>query len=115
LGGRGRRISEFEASLVYRVSPRTARTTQRNPVSKNKTKTKNQKGVGEKEGRGGEVGGEVRREEKRKERKKLIFQGDNSESNRECNQASCMSFSTWTYNSHVHMHIRHTYRKRKKT
>jgi hypothetical protein len=33
--------SEFEASLVYRVSSRTARTTQRNPVSKNqKTKTK---------------------------------------------------------------------------
>jgi hypothetical protein len=32
--GRGRRISEFEASLVYRVSSRTARATQRNPVSK---------------------------------------------------------------------------------
>ena len=31
------RFSEFEASLVYRVSSRTARTTQRNPVS-NKTK-----------------------------------------------------------------------------
>jgi hypothetical protein len=44
LGGRGRRISEFEASLVYRVSPRAARATQRNPVSKNKkTKTKNKK------------------------------------------------------------------------
>ena len=37
LGGRGRRISEFEASLVYRVSSRTARAIQRNPVSKNKT------------------------------------------------------------------------------
>jgi hypothetical protein len=37
LGGRGRRISEFETSLVYRVSSRTARATQRNPVSKNKT------------------------------------------------------------------------------
>jgi hypothetical protein len=35
LGGRGRRVSEFEASLVYRVSSRTARATQRNPVSKN--------------------------------------------------------------------------------
>jgi hypothetical protein len=35
LGGRGRWISEFEASLVYRVSSRTARATQRNPVSKN--------------------------------------------------------------------------------
>jgi hypothetical protein len=39
LGGRGRWISEFEASLVYRVSSRTARATQRNPVSK-KTKNK---------------------------------------------------------------------------
>ena len=28
------KISEFEASLVYRVSSRTARATQRNPVSK---------------------------------------------------------------------------------
>jgi hypothetical protein len=41
---RGRRISEFKASLVYRVSSRTARATQRNPVSKkqkqNKTKQK---------------------------------------------------------------------------
>jgi hypothetical protein len=40
LGGRGRRISEFKAHLVYRVSSRTAKDTQRNPVSKNKT-TKN--------------------------------------------------------------------------
>jgi hypothetical protein len=39
---RGRQISEFEASLVYRVSSRTAKATQRNPVSK-KQKTKNQK------------------------------------------------------------------------
>jgi hypothetical protein len=38
LGGRGRQISEFEASLVYKVSSRTTRATQRNPVSKNKTK-----------------------------------------------------------------------------
>jgi hypothetical protein len=37
LGGRGRQISEFKASLVYRVISRTARVTQRNPVSK-KTK-----------------------------------------------------------------------------
>jgi hypothetical protein len=35
-GGRGRWISEFEASLVYRVSSRTARATQRSPVSKNR-------------------------------------------------------------------------------
>ena len=34
LGGRDRQISEFEASLVYRVSSRTARATQRNPVLK---------------------------------------------------------------------------------
>jgi hypothetical protein len=47
LGGRGRQISEFKASLVYRVSSRTARATQRNPVSKkqkqNKTKKKTNK------------------------------------------------------------------------
>jgi hypothetical protein len=41
LGGRGRWISEFEASLVYRVSSRIARAKQRNPVSK-KTKSQNQ-------------------------------------------------------------------------
>jgi hypothetical protein len=34
LGGRGRHISEFEASLVYKVSSRTSRAIQRNPVSK---------------------------------------------------------------------------------
>jgi hypothetical protein len=34
LGGRDRRISQFEASLVYKVSSRTARAIQRNPVSK---------------------------------------------------------------------------------
>jgi ribosomal protein L12E/L44/L45/RPP1/RPP2 len=47
LGGRGRWISEFKASLVYRVSSRTARATQRNSVSKTKKnkkqKTKNKK------------------------------------------------------------------------
>jgi hypothetical protein len=41
LGGRGKRISEFEASLVYKVSSRTTRAIQRNPVSKNKNKNKN--------------------------------------------------------------------------
>jgi hypothetical protein len=42
----GRQISEFEASLVYKVSSRTARAIQRNPVSKNKqqkNKNKNKK------------------------------------------------------------------------
>jgi hypothetical protein len=43
MGGRGRRISEFKASPVYRVSSRTARATQRNPVSKKKKKKKTQK------------------------------------------------------------------------
>jgi hypothetical protein len=32
-------ISEFEASLIYRVSSRTARATQRNPDSKKQIKT----------------------------------------------------------------------------
>jgi hypothetical protein len=51
LGGRGRRISEFEASLVYRVSSRTARATEKLCLEKpkqtnkktkqNKTKNKN--------------------------------------------------------------------------
>jgi hypothetical protein len=36
-------VSEFEASLVYSVSSRTARATQRNPVSKNQNKTKQKK------------------------------------------------------------------------
>jgi hypothetical protein len=39
LGGRGRQISEFKASLVYKVSSRTARAIQRNPVSKKTRKT----------------------------------------------------------------------------
>ena len=38
LGGRDRQISEFVASLVYRVSSRTAKSTQRNPASKTKQK-----------------------------------------------------------------------------
>jgi hypothetical protein len=50
-GERGRQISEFEASLVYKVSSRTARATQRNPFSikkqtnkqKQKQKTQNPK------------------------------------------------------------------------
>jgi hypothetical protein len=43
LGGRGRQISEFKASLVYKVNSRTARAIQRNPVSKNETKQNKQK------------------------------------------------------------------------
>jgi hypothetical protein len=42
--GRGREISEFKASLGYKVSSSTARATQRNPVSKTKqNKTKQTK------------------------------------------------------------------------
>jgi hypothetical protein len=37
---RGRQISEFEASLVYKVSSRTAMAIQRNPVSKNNNNKK---------------------------------------------------------------------------
>ena len=37
--GRGRQISEFKGSLVYRVSSRIDRATQRNPVSKNNNST----------------------------------------------------------------------------
>jgi hypothetical protein len=48
LGSKGRWISEFETSLVYRVSSKTARAIQRNPVlkkqkQKQKTKTNKQK------------------------------------------------------------------------
>jgi hypothetical protein len=54
LGGRGRRISEFKAILVYRVSSRTARAIQRNSVSKktkqNKTKNNNNNNNNNKKG-----------------------------------------------------------------
>jgi hypothetical protein len=42
-GGRGRRISEFEANLVYKVSSKIARAIKRNPVSKKKKKKKKKK------------------------------------------------------------------------
>jgi hypothetical protein len=42
LEGRGRRISKFKASLVYRVSSRIAKATQRKPVSKTTTKQNKQ-------------------------------------------------------------------------
>jgi hypothetical protein len=43
LGGRGKQISEFKDSLVYKVSSRTARATQRNPVSKKKERKEERK------------------------------------------------------------------------
>jgi hypothetical protein len=48
LGGRGRQISEFEASLVYKVSSRTVRATQKpclEPPPKKNTKIKTQKTI----------------------------------------------------------------------
>jgi hypothetical protein len=45
LGGRGRQISEFETSLVYKVSSSTARATQKNPVSKKQKKKKKNPGI----------------------------------------------------------------------
>ena len=49
--GRGRQISEFEASLVYKVSSRTARATQRNPVSKKQKKERKREREKEREGK----------------------------------------------------------------
>jgi hypothetical protein len=69
LGGRGRRISEFEASLVYRVSYRTAKAIQRNPVSKTNKQTNKQTNKNGRQNVGEEVfflpglpGGRERRE-----------------------------------------------------
>ena len=42
LEGRDRRISEFEATLVYKMNLRTAIATQRNPVSKKKNQMNNE-------------------------------------------------------------------------
>ena len=56
MGGRSRQISEFEVSLVYRVSSRTARATQRNPVLEVEVR------VGEKE----------RKKEKKKSQKVIL-------------------------------------------
>ena len=44
MGSRGRQISEFKASLVYRLSSRTARATQRKPKNK-QTKKRNEEAV----------------------------------------------------------------------
>jgi hypothetical protein len=67
LGGRGRQISEFQASLVYKVSSRTARATQRNPVSKNKKREEKRREEKRREEKRRE---EKRREEKRREEKR---------------------------------------------
>ena len=62
MGGRGRRISEFEASLAYRVSSRTARAIQRNPVSRRRRRRRRRKG--------GEGEKKEEEEEKKKNKKK---------------------------------------------
>jgi hypothetical protein len=70
LGDRGRWISEFEASLVYKVSSRIARVIQRNPVSKKHTHTKKSptpRMLGEKRGREREIGRKGQRVRERKE------------------------------------------------
>jgi hypothetical protein len=59
MGGRGRQISDFEASVVYRVTSRTVRATQRNPLKKKKKKKKKRKG---KERKGKERKGKERKE-----------------------------------------------------
>jgi hypothetical protein len=69
LGSRGRRISEFVASLIYKVSSRTARATQKNPVSKNKTQKHTEK-EREREGEGEGEGERERREERRENQTK---------------------------------------------
>jgi hypothetical protein len=61
LGGRGRRISEFEAILVYRVSSRTAKATQKNPVSREKKKRKKERK-------------KKKRERERKKEKEILFE-----------------------------------------
>jgi hypothetical protein len=76
--GRGRWISEFEASLVYRVSSRTARATQRNPVSKNKKRKEKKRK-------------EKKRKEKKRKEKKRRSQGSQSQPQ---NQALLQSVMT---------------------
>jgi hypothetical protein len=70
LGGRGRRISEFEANLVYRVSSKKARATQRNPVSKQEKRREEKRR--EEKRREEKRREEKRREEKRKKKKKEV-------------------------------------------
>jgi hypothetical protein len=65
LEGRSRWISEFKPSLVYRMSSRTARATQRNPISEKKKKT--QKKPTKKQTNNNKNKNNKRKERKRKE------------------------------------------------
>jgi hypothetical protein len=70
-------LCEFEASLVYRASSRTARGTQRKIVLKKKIKEKKRRGEERRgEGRGGEGrGGEGRGEDSRQGVRRLFGEG----------------------------------------
>jgi hypothetical protein len=72
LGGRGRQISEFKASLVYRVSSRIARATQRNPVSKNKQTNKPDKKRKKERKKERKKRKEKKRKEKKRKEKKIL-------------------------------------------
>jgi hypothetical protein len=66
LGGRGRWISEFEASLVYRVSSRTARAAQKNPHLKKEEEGKGKRGRKRRKKRKKEDEEEEKKEEEQK-------------------------------------------------
>jgi hypothetical protein len=72
LGGRGRRISEFEASLVYKVSSRTASQDYKEKLclEKQKQKTKEGSKEGRKEGRLKKERIKEKKKERKKERRK---------------------------------------------
>jgi hypothetical protein len=70
LGVRGRRISEFKANLVYSLSSRIARATQRNPVSKKKKRKERKKEKKRKKRKEKKRKEKKRKEKKRKEKKR---------------------------------------------
>ena len=65
MGGRGRQISEFEASLVYRVSSRTARATEKPCLEKPRERER-----GKRKRKGRKRRKRKRKREKKKKRKK---------------------------------------------
>jgi hypothetical protein len=88
LGGRDRLISEFEASLIYRVSSRTPKAIQRNPVSKNqKPKTKKKK--------------EKKKEKKRKRKKKNANNQDKTLFHDHCTHEHSATVVTCTRSSQL--------------
>jgi DNA repair photolyase len=100
--GRQRQVDfEFEASLVYRVSSRTARATQRNPVSKKKKKKerkkkRKRKKKERKKRKGKERKGKERKgkERKGKERENLVV----ANTHRTC--GLCATGSSWHVQGH---------------